>query len=123
MHGVSPASSELTPEDVMIMQHLFSAPGVATAALNYYRHMFFLSPADFALYTQSKLTKPCLVVWGSDDAALRPDLNAGLGEVSPGAEVVVIAGGSHFIQQDRSAAVNGIIEAFLRKSTGNSQSK
>jgi haloalkane dehalogenase len=59
-------------------------------------------------------TKPALVVWGAQDAALPPDLARGFAELIPGAgEPVVIEGAGHFLQEDRPDEVAAAILRFL----------
>lgn len=59
-------------------------------------------------------TKPTLVVWGAEDAALPPALAHGFTELIPGAgEPVVVDGAGHFLQEDRPDEVAAAIVRFL----------
>ncbi len=59
-------------------------------------------------------TKPTLVVWGAEDAALPPALAHGFTELIPGAgEPVVVEGAGHFLQEDRPDEVAAAIVRFL----------
>ena len=67
------------------------------------------------LYENEKILIPCLIIWGSEDAALRVDLNKNIKKVVPNSEFYEIKEGSHFIQQDRPDAVNKLMHNFLLK--------
>ena len=59
-------------------------------------------------------TKPTLVIWGAEDAALPPALAHGFTELIPGAgEPVVVDGAGHFLQEDRPDEVAAAIVRFL----------
>ena len=59
-------------------------------------------------------TKPTLVVWGAEDAALPPALAHGFTQLIPGAgEPVIVAGAGHFLQEDKPDEVAAAIVRFL----------
>jgi haloalkane dehalogenase len=59
-------------------------------------------------------TKPTLVVWGAEDAALPAALAQRFVELIPGATgPVLIEGASHFLQEDKPAEVAAAILGFL----------
>jgi pimeloyl-ACP methyl ester carboxylesterase len=59
-------------------------------------------------------TKPTLVVWGAQDAALPPALAHVFAELIPGAgEPVVIDGAGHFLQEDRPDELAAAVLGFL----------
>jgi haloalkane dehalogenase len=59
-------------------------------------------------------TKPTLIVWGAEDAALPPALAHGFADLIPGAgDPVVLAGAGHFLQEDRPAELAAAILRFL----------
>ncbi|HEY2072422.1 MAG TPA: alpha/beta fold hydrolase [Gaiellaceae bacterium] len=59
-------------------------------------------------------TKPTLVVWGSEDAALPAALAHVFSELIPGAgEPVVLEGAGHFLQEDRPDELAAAILGFL----------
>ena len=112
-HNLDVAKSHITDGDCRIMQYLFSRQGTPTAGLNYYRNIFALTAESYRLYSQTKLSIPCLVIWGENDGCLRPDLNDNLDTIVSRVQVHVISGGSHFIQQDRPNDVNQLISRFV----------
>ena len=58
--------------------------------------------------------KPALVVWGAEDAVLPVGIARALAELIPGAgEPVLLAGASHFLQEDRPDEVAQAIREFL----------
>lgn len=59
-------------------------------------------------------TKPTLVIWGAEDAALPPALAHGFSELIPGAgEPVIVEGAGHFLQEDKPEEVAAAILRFL----------
>jgi haloalkane dehalogenase len=59
-------------------------------------------------------TKPALIVWGAEDAALPPTHAAGFAELIPGAgEPVILDGAGHFLQEDKPDEVAAAIVRFL----------
>lgn len=106
-------NSSFTDRDIMIMQHYISQQGVLSNALNYYRNLFTITLREWSVY-EHQIHVPTLALWGSDDAALRPDLNIGLQSVCPNSECIVIDGASHWIPQDQPKIVNNHMEAFLK---------
>jgi haloalkane dehalogenase len=58
--------------------------------------------------------KPALVVWGAEDPVLPPSFAAHFSELIPGAgPPLLIAGASHFLQEDRPAEVAEAIRNFV----------
>ena len=59
-------------------------------------------------------TKPTLIVWGAQDAALPPALAHVFAELIPGAgEPVVLEGAGHFLQEDRPDELAAAVLGFL----------
>jgi haloalkane dehalogenase len=59
-------------------------------------------------------TKPTLVVWGAQDAALPSALAHGFAELIPGAgDPVVLEGAGHFLQEDRPDELAAAVLRFL----------
>jgi haloalkane dehalogenase len=59
-------------------------------------------------------SKPTLVVWGAEDRVLPVRIAEGFAELIPGATgPVLVAGASHFLQEDRPDEVAAAIRAFL----------
>ena len=109
-----PIGSSFSNADIRIMQHHISQPGVLTNALNYYRYMFNATTADWAFYDK-RIECPVLVLWGSNDAALRPDLNRNLSTVCPRSRLHVLQGSTHWISMDRPSEVNAEMRVFLNQ--------
>ncbi len=58
--------------------------------------------------------KPALVVWGAEDSVLSPTIAARFVELIPGARgPLLLAGASHFLQEDRPVEVTAAIAGFL----------
>ncbi|MGH2999230.1 MAG: alpha/beta fold hydrolase, partial [Gaiellaceae bacterium] len=59
-------------------------------------------------------TKPTLVVWGAEDAALPVSLAYTFAELIPGAgEPIVLEGAGHFLQEDRPDELAAAVLGFL----------
>ncbi len=58
--------------------------------------------------------KPALVVWGAEDSVLSPTIAKRFVELIPGARgPLLLAGASHFLQEDRPVEVTAAIAGFL----------
>ena len=58
--------------------------------------------------------KPALVVWGAEDSVLSPTIAVRFVELIPGARgPLLLAGASHFLQEDRPVEVTAAIAGFL----------
>jgi epoxide hydrolase 4 len=86
----------------------FSAPGAATAAINYYRAA---ARSGVAL---GKIKAPTLLIWAEDDFALGIELTQGMDalfESPPRIEYVPDAG--HWVMEERPEIVNRLLLEFL----------
>jgi pimeloyl-ACP methyl ester carboxylesterase len=84
-------------------------PGVARAALSYYRAAF-RSPA----WTEYPITQQTLVLWGERDPALSAGrLLAGLERYAPKAHVVRFANAGHWLHHDLPEVVSRHSVDFL----------
>ncbi|MDQ2913704.1 MAG: alpha/beta fold hydrolase [Chloroflexota bacterium] len=90
--------------------HGFSAPGAATAAINYYR----AAVRSRASTGKKKISAPTLVIWGEDDIALGIELTRGMDglfERKPRVEYLPDTG--HFVMEERPEVVNRLLLEFL----------
>jgi len=86
----------------------FSAPGAATAAINYYR------AAARSRVQRGKIKAPTLLIWGVDDFALGIELTHGMDhlfENKPRIEYVPDT--SHWVMEERPEVVNRLLLDFL----------
>jgi pimeloyl-ACP methyl ester carboxylesterase len=101
------------------MKATFAQPGVASAALEYYRQAFdAASPA--ALETQALLTDPIAVptlgICGDDDGCIAADIFAGAMRTEDfpnGLRVERIKGAGHFVHAEAPEAVNSLILGWI----------
>lgn len=110
LHGTNPDA--YTPRDRALYRAAWARPGAATAMINYYRALR-LSGGGQAGDAALRVTVPTLVLWGERDAALRPELAAGLERWVPGVRVVRFPRASHWVMRDEPLRVNNLIVDFL----------
>ena len=86
----------------------FSAPGAATAAINYYR------AAARSRVPRGKIEAPSLLIWGEDDFALGIELTRGMdGLFEREPRVEYIPDTSHWVMEERPEVVNRLLLEFL----------
>jgi len=105
--------------------HAWSQPGALTAMLNWYRASPVLVPPPGADVSSApvlgipeevmRVKTPHLVVWGEEDAALRPECLLGLGRFADDLEIVRGSGAGHWILHERPADVAVAISQFARR--------
>jgi len=86
----------------------FTAPGAATAALNFYR------AALRSRLPAAKIKAPTLLIWAEDDFALGMELTLGMDdlfETTPRVEYVPDT--SHWVMEERPEVVNRLLLEFL----------
>jgi pimeloyl-ACP methyl ester carboxylesterase len=108
----------LSPADVDVFKWALKRPGALTAQLNLYRQVFDLTHEDFRTLAAGvggtpPLDAPTLIVWGSEDAALGPELARGHEFFAKDVRVEVIDGASHWVQQDATVDVIQHAARFL----------
>jgi epoxide hydrolase 4 len=86
----------------------FSAPGAATAAINYYR------AAARSRVPREKIAAPTMLIWGEDDFALGIELTHGMDDLfaSP-PRVEYLPETSHWVMEERPDEVNRLLLDFL----------
>ena len=62
----------------------------------------------------AQLDIPSLVVWGEEDPYLPPELGDRLADALPQSTLVLLPGCSHFVTEDASETVTGLVAQFLR---------
>lgn len=101
------------PDDLLeTMRRNVTAPGAATAMLDYYRANIVRMgrrTGDVA-----RIAIPTLLVWGEDDVYLSPSLASGNDEFVSNLTVRCLPGASHWVQQDAPEAVNAAIAEWAR---------
>jgi pimeloyl-ACP methyl ester carboxylesterase len=86
----------------------FSAPGAATAAINYYR------AAVRSRVPAGKIAAPTLLIWGEDDFALGIELTRGMDGLFEGEpRIEYVPGTSHWVMEERPEIVNRLLLEFL----------
>lgn len=84
-------------------------PGAARSMVNYYRALFRERPRRLAA-----IAAKTLVLWGTDDRALGPDLLVGLEPHVRDLRIERVEGASHWVAQDAPEKVNALLLEFLR---------
>jgi pimeloyl-ACP methyl ester carboxylesterase len=98
MRDLQRQSPNFPPELLETMRRNITAPGAATAMLNYYRAN--IRRIAEAGPTPAPLAMPTLLLWGEGDAYLSPALTSGLEPFVRDLTVRSMPGVSHWIQQD-----------------------
>jgi pimeloyl-ACP methyl ester carboxylesterase len=97
-----------TEADLDEYARAFSAPGAATAAINYYR------AAARSRIPRGKIGAPTLLIWGKDDVALGIELTRGMEGLFEGEpRVEYIPDTSHWVMEERPEIVNRLLLDFL----------
>ena len=108
-------------EEMAALKETFRQPGVAQAALGYYRAL--LNPAlqapELATLQGRMLLQPIavptLMLHGADDGCVGAELVQGMDAFFPrGLRVEIVPGTGHFVHQEDPARVNALVLDFLR---------
>lgn len=108
-------------EEMEALKAVFREPGVASAALGYYRAMFDPSLQDPALadlqnrMMLAPIDVPALMLHGADDGCMGAELVDGMGAFFPrGLRTEIVPGTGHFLHQEDPARINALVLDFLR---------
>jgi len=101
----------LPPDVLAVYIRQITAPGAATAMLNWYRAIRLLSSRTLNL--AQVIDVPTLVVWGDRDVALDPICLNGTERYIRDLTVKRLPGVSHWVQQDAPQVVNELLQEFL----------
>lgn len=108
-------------EEIEALKAVFREPGVASAALGYYRAMFnpaLQDPALAELQNRMMLEPidvPALMLHGADDGCMGAELVEGMAAFFPrGLRTEIVPGTGHFLHQEDPARVNALVLDFLR---------
>jgi pimeloyl-ACP methyl ester carboxylesterase len=100
-----------TAEDIAAYRRAFLRPGVATAALNYYRRA--VRQGTRAL-PDTPIDVPTLVLWGERDPVLERNLNDGLERWVKDVTIKFLPEVGHWTQQEAPGVVTGELVEWLR---------
>lgn len=107
--GSSADARAFSREDREAYRAAFAKPGVAKAAIDYYRAV-----ARYAKVSQAKIAAPTLLLWGDKDQALGRELTGGMEPLFSGAfEQKHFADASHWVCEERPDAVNAELLRFF----------
>jgi pimeloyl-ACP methyl ester carboxylesterase len=111
---------EIPSDRLSEMKAVFRQPGVARAALEYYRQAFD-SSSSAALETQALFTKPIavrtLAICGDEDRCISPEIFVGamrMEDFPGGLQVTRVKGAGHFAHIERPDAVNDLILDWIK---------
>nr|PZN42782.1 MAG: epoxide hydrolase [Bacillota bacterium] len=88
-------------------------PGALTAAINYYRALFRVPPAEQRRRLR-RIEQPVLVIWGERDRYLLRELAVPSPEWVPNCRVEYLPGATHWVQHDEPERVNRLLVGFLQ---------
>jgi pimeloyl-ACP methyl ester carboxylesterase len=108
------------PQAMAALKQTFGKPGVATAALDYYRCTFNPARQRPELAERQRqmlrtpIAVPTLYLHGADDGCIGPEVAGDMTKLFPaGLRRAVVAGAGHFLHLEQPQAVNRLIAAFL----------
>ncbi|WP_428392906.1 alpha/beta fold hydrolase [Lichenicoccus sp.] len=105
------AGLSLPPDVLAIYTNQITAPGAATAMLNWYRAMRLPGPRPAEL--GQTIEVPTLVIWGERDVALDLICLDGTDRYVRDLTVRRLPGVSHWVQQDAPEQVNALLQDWL----------
>jgi pimeloyl-ACP methyl ester carboxylesterase len=110
-----PATTELvcTAEELEVYVRTFETTGFA-GGINWYRNMP-RNAAEHPAVGRQKLELPCLMITAGWDAALRPELAAGMPALCSDLELHNVERAGHWIQQEMPGALNSLLIDWLRR--------
>jgi pimeloyl-ACP methyl ester carboxylesterase len=112
----APGSHVFSEADLAEYERAFAQPGVATAALNYYRAALRDELGGRASSEDRKIATPTLLIWGEDDTALGKELTRGMERYFSGPFTIrYVPGGSHWVPEERPELVNEMLLEFLAR--------
>ncbi len=107
--------------EMTALKETFRQPGVAAAALAYYRAMLNPALQDPALaelqgrILLEPIQVPAMVLHGANDGCMGAELVEGMAAYFPrGLRIEIVPGSGHFLHQERPDVVNALIADFLR---------
>jgi len=108
-------------EEMRQLKDVFRQPGVAAAALGYYRAMFNPALQDPALATLQNrmmlepIDVPALMLHGANDGCMGAELVEGMDAYFPrGLRTEIVPDTGHFLHQENPERVNALVLDFLR---------
>jgi pimeloyl-ACP methyl ester carboxylesterase len=108
-------------EEMVALKETFRQPGVAEAALGYYRAMFnpaLQDPELSALQYRMMIDPievPAMMLQGANDGCIGAELVEGMAAFFPrGLRTEVVAGTGHFLHQENPERINALLLDFLR---------
>lgn len=113
VRALSGQSPQFDPALMQTLRSNVTQPGAATAMINYYRANIRGLSDTSAMSGQ--IDVPTLMVWGENDVALDIALTHGNDEFVGDFLLKLVAGASHWVQQDAPDAVNAHIAEWGRQ--------
>jgi epoxide hydrolase 4 len=115
LRGSARGSPVFSEADLAEYERAFAQPGVATAALNYYRAAL-RDGMRGRVAAGDPIASPTLVIWGEDDTALGKELTRGMQRYFSGPFTIrYVPGGSHWVPEERPELVNELLLEFLQQ--------
>jgi pimeloyl-ACP methyl ester carboxylesterase len=105
-------SPNFPPDRLALYRRNICRPGAATAMVNYYRAN--AAELGFGPLPTDPILAPTLLVWGENDPYLDLDLTQGNEAYVRDLSVQRLPGVSHWVQEDASPTLNGLIAAWAR---------
>jgi pimeloyl-ACP methyl ester carboxylesterase len=106
----------LDPEELDHYARAFEASGFR-GGINWYRNID-RNRERFPDLGTRELDLPCLMITAEWDAAIRPEMAAGMPQVCSDLEMHNLEGCGHWTQQEKPAELNGLMTAWLKRRFG-----
>ncbi|MCW3010814.1 MAG: alpha/beta hydrolase [Solirubrobacterales bacterium] len=105
---------DVTDEELLELRRGMVGPGRLSAALGYYRGLAKLAVPEVRRVSLGRVAAPALVVHGSDDGCIGPEVFAGQEAwFTGGLRVETMAGLGHFVQREDPAAFAALALSHL----------
>jgi pimeloyl-ACP methyl ester carboxylesterase len=111
LRGTTVRQDAFSAGDIHAYKDAISKPGALTAALNWYRALWY--DRSYLRSLPMQVTMPTLLLWGESDHALGTELTYGTEQYVPDLRIQYIPACSHWVQQDQPELVNHHLLTFL----------
>lgn len=113
-------------ESIEAVKRCLSQPGVLSASLGYYRHIYSWGSGASQMLLSATINVPCLVIAGENDGCMDVRLFHLLNEKPPfedDYQISIVKNAGHFMQQEKPAEVSALLLNWLQTHGGLDKAK